>query len=36
MRVWRRLRSRWGAFFGRARVESELDAELQFHVEAHA
>ena len=36
MRIWRRLRSGWGAVFGRARVESELDAELRFHVEAHA
>jgi putative ABC transport system permease protein len=36
MRIWRRLRSGWGAIFGRARVESELDAELRFHVEAHA
>jgi putative ABC transport system permease protein len=30
------LRSVWGAVLGRARVESELDAELRFHVEAHA
>ncbi|HEY6444653.1 MAG TPA: ABC transporter permease [Candidatus Acidoferrales bacterium] len=36
MRLWRRLRSEWGAVFGRARLESELDAELRFHVEAHA
>ena len=36
MRIWRRLRSAWGAIVGRARVESELDAELRFHVEAHA
>ncbi|HEV3482420.1 MAG TPA: ABC transporter permease [Candidatus Acidoferrales bacterium] len=36
MRFWRRLRSLRGAIFGRARVESELDAELRFHVEAHA
>jgi predicted permease len=36
MRVWRRLRAGWEAIFGRARVESELDAELRFHVEAHA
>ena len=36
MRIWRRLRAGWGAIFGRARVESELDAELRFHVEAHA
>ena len=36
MRIWRWLRAGWGAIFGRARVESELDAELRFHVEAHA
>ena len=36
MRIWRRLRSLRAAVFGRARVESELDAELRFHVEAHA
>src|SRR5579862_3184693 len=36
MRIWKRLRAGWGAIFGRARVESELDAELRFHVEAHA
>ncbi|HEV3482419.1 MAG TPA: ABC transporter permease [Candidatus Acidoferrales bacterium] len=36
MRFWRRMRSGWGAIFGRARVENELDAELRFHVEAHA
>ena len=36
MRIWGRLRSAWGAIFGRARVDRELDAELRFHVEAHA
>src|SRR5579862_3570873 len=36
MRIWKRLRAGWGAIFGRARVESELEAELRFHVEAHA
>ena len=36
MKIWRRLRVGWGAIFGRARVDSELDAELRFHVEAHA
>ena len=36
MKIWRRLRAGWGAIFGRARTESELDAELRFHVEAHA
>jgi predicted permease len=35
MRIWRRLRSLGAAILGRARVESELDAELRFHVEAH-
>src|SRR5579862_2116825 len=36
MRIWKRLPAGWGAIFGRARVESELEAELRFHVEAHA
>ena len=36
MRIWRRLRAGWEAIFGRSRVESELEAELHFHVEAHA
>jgi predicted permease len=36
MKIWRRLRSLRAAILGRARVESELDAELRFHVEAHA
>ncbi len=36
MKIWRRLRVQGRAIFGRARVESELDAELRFHVEAHA
>ncbi len=36
MKIWRRLRSLRAAIFGRARVESELEAELRFHVEAHA
>ncbi len=36
MKIWRRMRSLRAAIFGRSRVESELDAELRFHVEAHA
>ncbi len=36
MSFWKRLRVQGRAIFGRARVESELDAELRFHVEAHA
>jgi putative ABC transport system permease protein len=36
MSFLRRLRAGWGAVFGRARVESELEAELRFHLEAHA
>ena len=36
MSFWKRLRAQCRAILGRARVESELDAELRFHVEAHA
>jgi len=34
MRVWSRVRSRLGAVLRRSRMESEMDAELRFHVEA--
>jgi predicted permease len=36
MTVWSRLRSWWGATMRRSRMESEMDAELRFHVEAFA
>src|SRR5215472_10115357 len=34
MKVWRRLRAWMGANLRRSRVESEMDTELRFHVEA--
>ena len=36
MRVWQRLRALAGVIFERARVESEMETELQFHLEARA
>jgi len=36
MTVWSRLRSWWGATLGRSRMESEMDRELRFHIEAYA
>jgi putative ABC transport system permease protein len=36
MRLWSRLRSWFGATVRRSRMESEMDAELRFHVEAYA
>ncbi len=36
MTLWARFRSWWGATLGRSRMESEMDAELRFHVEAYA
>jgi putative ABC transport system permease protein len=36
MRLWSRVRSWVGATFRRSRMESEMDAELRFHVEAYA
>jgi len=36
MRLWTRIRSLLGAIFSRSRAESEMDAELRFHVEAYA
>jgi len=36
MRLWNRLRSWLRAIIGRSRMESEMDAELRFHVEAYA
>src|SRR6266850_2608231 len=36
MRFWSLLRSWLGATLGRSRMESEMDAELRFHVEAYA
>ena len=36
MRLWSRIRSWLGATLRRSRMESEMDAELRFHVEAHA
>jgi predicted permease len=36
MRVWSRIRSWWGATMRRSRMESEMDAELRFHMEAFA
>src|SRR6267142_2428576 len=36
MKLWSRLRSWVGATLRRSRMESEMDAELRFHVEAYA
>ncbi len=36
MRLWARLRSWAGGVLRRARMESEMDAELRFHMEAYA
>jgi len=36
MTLWSRLRSWWKVTLRRARMESEMDAELRFHIEAHA
>src|SRR6266849_10634738 len=36
MRLWSRIRSWLGATLGRSRMESEMDAELRFHMEAYA
>jgi len=36
MRLWSQIRSWWGATLGRSRMESEMDRELRFHMEAYA
>src|SRR5438132_11827085 len=36
MRLWSRLRSWWNATLWRSRMESQMDAELRFHMEAYA
>jgi putative ABC transport system permease protein len=36
MKVWKRVRAWMRAMVGRERMESEIDAELRFHVEARA
>lgn len=36
MRLWKRLRSWWHANLRRSEMESEMDAELKFHMEAYA
>lgn len=36
MTFWSRLRSWWNATLRRSRMESEMDAELRFHMEAYA
>jgi len=36
MRIWNRIRSWLDATLRRSRVESEMDAELRFHIEAYA
>ena len=36
MTLWSRLRSLWSATLRRSRMESEMDAELRFHIEACA
>ena len=35
MTLWSRLRSWSGAIFRRSRLESDMDAELRFHLEAY-
>src|SRR5580698_9144260 len=36
MRLWSRFRSWWQATVQRSRLENEMDAELRFHLQAHA
>jgi predicted permease len=36
MNIWTRLRSSLQGFFRRSRVESEMETELRFHIEAYA
>jgi len=36
MTFWNRIRSWWSATLRRSRMESEMDAELRFHMEAYA
>src|SRR5580704_4043526 len=36
MTLWSKVRSWWGATRRRSRMESEMDAELRFHIEAFA
>jgi predicted permease len=36
MTIWNRFRSWWSATLRRSRMESEMDAELRFHIEAYA
>src|SRR5438309_4432605 len=36
MRLWSRLRPWWNATLWRSRMESQMDAELRFHMEAYA
>jgi len=36
MSLWSRFRSWWGATIQRSRLESEMDTELRFHIEAYA
>jgi hypothetical protein len=36
MTLWRRLRSWVGATLWRSRMESGMDAELEFHIQAYA
>jgi len=36
MTLWSKVRSWWSATRGRSRMESEMDAELRFHIEAFA
>ena len=36
MRLWSRMRSWWAALRRRPQMESEMDAELRFHIEAYA
>jgi predicted permease len=36
MKLWSELRSASRAIFGRSRMESDMDAELKFHIEARA
>ena len=35
MRLWSRIRSPFEAILRRSRAESEMDAELRFHIEAY-
>ena len=36
MTLWSRLRSWFGVILQRSRMESEMDAELRFHIETYA